>query len=239
MARIIAIDTALSACSVALGDHGAVTVLCEPKPREHIRLVLPMIDELLSNGGLSVHDLDAIAFSQGPGSFTGLRIGTGVVQGLAFGAVIPVIPVSTLRVMAQAVIDSQLLALNESVMPIIDARMGDVYWGLYRNVQRRATTVVDDAVSRPCDVGTDALGFATAEQISAGVAAGVGDGWQFRSEIPVHPMLIKEQVAAGAEQVLILAIDAFSRGDTIPVEQVEPLYLRDKVSWKKRERLRR
>lgn len=238
MTRIIAIDTALSSCSVALCNHGTVTILREPKPREHIRLVLPMIDELLTNCGLSVHDLDAVAFSQGPGSFTGLRIGTGVVQGLAFGAGIPVMPVSTLRVLAQAVIDSQPLLSDQFVMPVIDARMGDVYWGLYRNFQGRATSVLADAVSRPCDIGNGGLDFADTGEFGSGVAFGVGDGWQFRSEIPVHPGQIDEHLAADAEQVLVLAVDAFSRGEAVPVEQVEPVYLRDKVSWKKRERLR-
>lgn len=224
---------------MALCDHGAVTILREPRPREHIRLVLPMIDELLSNCGLSIRDLDAIGFSQGPGSFTGLRIGTGVVQGIAFGAGIPIMPVSTLRVLAQAAIDKQLLLLDELAMPIIDARMGDVYWGLYQNCQGLATTVLADVVSRPCDVGIDGPGSGGgSHQGAAVVAVGVGDGWQFRGDIPVPPVLINEHFAADAEQVLVLALDSFNRGDTIPVEQVEPLYLRDKVSWKKRERLR-
>lgn len=245
MAKIIAIDTALSSCSVALSHHGSVSSLREREPRQHIRLVLPMVDKLLKQSNLSILDIDAIGFNHGPGSFTGLRIGMGVVQGLAYGAGIPVIPVSTLQSMAQVAIDQTSLSVDRLIMPLIDARMNEVYWGIYKNIDGRAEAVCEDALNVPEDVGAailkqGMLKFSDLEQkLSVNIEIGVGDGWQFRDRISVQPVEIKEQLASDAEQVLALAVDAYERGLGVPVEQVEPLYLRNEVSWTKRQRLRK
>lgn len=230
MANILAIDTALSACSVALSNKGLVSALLEPTPRKHIQLVLPMIDELLSNSGLSISDVDAIAFNQGPGSFTGLRIGMGVVQGLAFGADLQVVPVSTLQTIAQGAISRALVDAAQLVMPMIDARMNEVYWGVYQNIDGLAQSLGDDRLNIPEDIVYD---------LPEVIAVGAGDGWQFRARVSVQPVMIDEQVSSDAEQVLTLAIDALERGQSIPIEQVEPRYLRNKTTWTKRQRLRK
>ena len=245
MSKILAIDTALSSCSVALSDHGSVSSLREHEPRQHIRLVLPMVDDLLQQSGLSILDIDAIGFNQGPGSFTGLRIGMGVVQGLAFGADIPVMPVSTLQSMAQAAIDQTPLSADRLVMPLIDARMNEVYWAIYKNTDGRARSVCADALNNPEDVGRIILEQDILKQgipgqtADSNIAIGVGDGWQFRDRIAVQPNEIKEQLTSDAVQVLALAVDAYEQGLAVSVEQVEPLYLRNEVSWTKRQRLRK
>ncbi|MBV1930900.1 MAG: tRNA (adenosine(37)-N6)-threonylcarbamoyltransferase complex dimerization subunit type 1 TsaB [Porticoccaceae bacterium] len=239
MVKIIAIDTASSSCSVALSNDGAISVLRESKPRQHIQLILPLVDELLKRSGLSILDIDAISFNQGPGSFTGLRIGMGVVQGLAFGANLQVLPVSTLQSIAQLAIERGLVGRGQAVMPMIDARMNEVYWGVYMNIDGLARELYPDALNIPDDVGASMLNQSTQNLSELVVTAiGVGDGWQFRKRISVRPLVIYEELSSDAEQVLTLAIDNYRRGGGVPVDQVEPLYLRNEISWTKRQRLR-
>lgn len=99
--RILAIDTATEACSVALWNNGTINAHFELCPREHTQRILPMVQEILAASGVSLNEIDALAFGRGPGSFTGVRIGIGIAQGLALGANLPMIGVSTLATMAQ------------------------------------------------------------------------------------------------------------------------------------------
>ncbi len=143
MPRILAIETATQACSAALLlDNGEVLSRLELAPRRHTALILPFIDALLSEAGIALNALDAVAFGVGPGSFMGLRLATSVAQGLAFGADLPVVPISSLRALAQVA----LLALPQEnkVLAGWDARMGEIYWGLYK---RESTTGLACAVS--------------------------------------------------------------------------------------------
>ncbi len=127
--KILAIDTATEACSAALliiGETGDTEISSRYQlaPREHSRLILKMIDELLTEADVPVSSVDAIAFGQGPGSFMGLRIAAGVVQGIAFAHDIPVVPVSTLKAIAQRAYEETGSA---HVLATIDARMDEVY----------------------------------------------------------------------------------------------------------------
>jgi tRNA threonylcarbamoyladenosine biosynthesis protein TsaB len=198
-----------------------------------------MVDELLKQNGLSILDIDAIGFNQGPGSFTGLRIGMGVVQGLAFGANLQVLPVSTLQSIAQLAIERGLVAKDQAAMPMIDARMNEVYWGVYKNIDGLARELYPDVLNIPEDVGVSIFNQST-ENLDEIIfsAIGVGDGWQFRERISLRPLVIHEALTSDAEQVLMLAIDIYQRGEGVSVDQVEPLYLRNKISWSKRQRLR-
>lgn len=99
--RILAIDTATEACSVALWNDGNITSHFELCPREHTQRILPLVQDILTAGNVTLTDIDALAFGRGPGSFTGVRIGIGIAQGLALGANLPMIGVSTLATMAQ------------------------------------------------------------------------------------------------------------------------------------------
>src|SRR5262245_59047921 len=117
--KILALDSSTEYCSVALALDG------EPDTREahagqrHSELLLPMVDELLRRHGLKVGDLDGTAFGEGPGTFTGLRIACGVTQGLAFGAALPVVGISTLLAMAEASGAGQAVCC-------LDARMNEI-----------------------------------------------------------------------------------------------------------------
>ena len=135
--KILALDTATEACSAALWLDGEVIERYAYAPREHNQLILPMLNGLLADAGVTLAGLDALAFGRGPGSFTGVRIATGVVQGIAYAASLPVAPVSTLAAMALEAIGE---TGDEFAMPCIDARMGVVYWSVYRRAGDGAST---------------------------------------------------------------------------------------------------
>ena len=126
--KLLAIDTAESACSAALMVDGEVRSRMEQAARGHSERILPMMQSLLSEAGCSLNDLDTLAFGRGPGSFTGLRIAAGVIQGSALGAGLPVVPVSTLRALAQGAFR---MHGARQVLSALDARMAEVYWGAY------------------------------------------------------------------------------------------------------------
>lgn len=139
MTRILAVETATQACSAALLWDGECREVLRLEPNRHAEVLIPMARELLSRAGRGFADMDALAFGSGPGSFTGLRIGIAVIQGLALGTGRPVVPVSSLLALAARVDAPRVLAA-------IDARMSQVYWNVYR---RDAATGVMQALQEP------------------------------------------------------------------------------------------
>src|SRR3990170_6623060 len=124
--RLLAIDTATERCSVALRVEGQIIERSIELPRGHADLVLPMVEEVLREGGLQLRDVDGIAYGRGPGAFTGVRIAVGVVQGLAFGANLPTVGVSNLAAVAQ-----QVARDGDRILVCMDARMDQVYWSVF------------------------------------------------------------------------------------------------------------
>src|SRR5947207_12896412 len=127
--NLLAIDTSASACSLALQSGETVRVQHALLPLQQAARILPLLDELLRSAGLSPMDLDAIAFGQGPGSFTGLRIAASVAKALAFAAEAPVIPVSSLAVLAAGAAKS--LSAGTRLIVAVDARMEEIYWAAF------------------------------------------------------------------------------------------------------------
>ncbi len=239
MASILSIDTSGTCCSVALGIDNMRLVRRTDTPREHVRLVLPMVDEILAEAGIKLSALDAIAFTHGPGSFTGLRIGFGVVQGLAFGADLPVIALSSLQVMTQRAIEQESLPSNSIIIPAIDARMSELYWGAYKQVKGFASPLAPDGLCPQQEIDLPLFDAPTSD---APLIA-VGDGWQYQPELRggdevFKPSAIYQNIGPDAEDVLTLAFAALQQGQESAIEDIEPVYLRNTVSWKKRQRLR-
>ncbi|RYJ17986.1 tRNA (adenosine(37)-N6)-threonylcarbamoyltransferase complex dimerization subunit type 1 TsaB [Rahnella variigena] len=226
--RILAIDTATEACSVALYNQGETLAHFELCAREHTQRILPMVQQILAEAGLSLTQLDALAFGRGPGSFTGVRIGIGMAQGLSLGAQLPLLPVSTLQTMAQG---AYRLTGADNVLAAIDARMGEVYWGEFsRNAQGVWSGEETEKVIKPEQL------LARAAELS-GRFATVGTGWE------TYPHLLGESPAAElfdgkillphAEDMLPLALQLWENGIRVNPEDAEPTYLRNEVTWKK------
>ncbi|MDB6442869.1 MULTISPECIES: tRNA (adenosine(37)-N6)-threonylcarbamoyltransferase complex dimerization subunit type 1 TsaB [Pseudomonas] len=225
MSTLLALDTATEACSVALLHDGKVTSHYEVIPRLHAQKLLPMIQQLLSDAGTTLQAVDAIAFGRGPGAFTGVRIAIGVVQGLAFALERPVLPVSNLAVLAQRALREQGA---RQVAAAIDARMDEVYWGCYREIDGEMRLVGQEAVMPPeaaaLPPGTDGQWF------------GAGTGWGYGARIAVNLSGQDPTMLPHAEDLLALARFAWERGEAIPADDAQPVYLRDKVATPKSER---
>ncbi|MEV3833079.1 tRNA (adenosine(37)-N6)-threonylcarbamoyltransferase complex dimerization subunit type 1 TsaB [Aeromonas allosaccharophila] len=224
--KILAVDTATEACSAAVLVGDKLFSRWEEAPRDHTRKILPMVQAVLDDAGISLSDLDAIAFGRGPGSFTGVRIGIGVAQGLAFGAGVPLIGISTLAAMAQG---AYRLDGAEQVLTAIDARMNEVYFGRYELLDGRMQLVGDEVVSDPAAL-VDVRGK------QAGRVTCVGTGFETYGEILsglADELAVSQVRFPAAEDMLPLARAAWLAGEAVPVEQATPVYLRDKVTWKK------
>ena len=225
--RILAIDTATEACSVALLNDQKVTAQFELCAREHTQRILPMVQAILQQGNTALTELDALAFGQGPGSFTGVRIGIGIAQGLALGAELPMIGVSTLKTMAEGAWRRQGAT---RVLAAIDARMGEVYWAEYqRDEQGIWQGDGSEAVLNP---------EAAQERMSrlTGCWALVGTGWKAWPQLAESAHLDLQMTGVElpqAEDMLPLAALALKQGRTVAVELAEPTYLRNEVAWKK------
>ncbi|MDD5460208.1 MAG: tRNA (adenosine(37)-N6)-threonylcarbamoyltransferase complex dimerization subunit type 1 TsaB [Methylococcales bacterium] len=231
--KLLAVETATEACSAALYIDGVVTERFELTSKEHTRLILPMIDSLMADAGLKPQQLDALAFGCGPGSFTGVRIATGVIQGIAFGADLPVVPVSTLAAIAQDFFDknSKSQAECDVAFTAMDARMGEIYWGVYRrDEQCFAELIGKESVTPAADVDfPDRIG------------AGVGSGWGvYRQELMTRlagrVSYCEADKLPRAGAIARLGVRGFEQGMAVAVEQAMPVYLRDKVAKKESER---
>lgn len=232
MARILSLDTSTEACSVALKLNDEVIEDFRLLPRKHTQLLLPMVQEILSNAGISLNELDAIAFANGPGSFTGLRIATGVVQGLAFGADLPVVPVTTLESMALTQHREQF---SRYVISAIDARMGEVYWAAYHWDGSAFECLAQPAVCAPDQVDLQHL---PQEQRDADWV-GVGTGWQLFDQFsPVLQSQLQQTFSERlprAGDIARLADLYWQQGFSVSAEEALPVYLRDNVAFKKGE----
>ena len=225
--KLLAIDTTEAACSAALLLDGQVSEAFDVVPRRHSELILPMIDGLLHEAGLNPGDLDALAFARGPGSFTGVRIATAVIQGIATAANLQVVPVSSLLALAQGAMRDQGVT---KVCAGFDARMGEIYWAA-------------------CEADSSGLAlFGTGEQVCAPENVplpegdgwyGVGSAWQgypdaLSARLQDRVSNVDSQAMVHAQDVARLAASAFENGEAVGAEHALPVYLRDQVAKKMR-----
>lgn len=256
MTNILAIDTATPACSVALTNGDEVLARHKLASREHTQLLLPMVDDVLAEGGMALSQIDVIAFTAGPGSFTGIRIGFGVVQGLAFGADIPVLPVSSLETLAHTAIRKlgiqQEVQIEEArlelqkknpekefcdltIVPMLDARMDEIYWAQF---QLPTESEVPSDLQRSCVDSLSSPEETCNEVNRSSAVIVVGDGWNYSDRIGLEPTIVDATLLPEAQDILTIATPLIQAGKAVPVEQASPIYLRDKITWKKRQRLR-
>lgn len=220
--NLLALDTSTELCSVALWRAGEIVERAEWVGNRHSEVLLPMARGLMAECGMQLSDLDGLACGIGPGSFTGLRIGCGVAQGLAFAADIPVLGVVTLEAMA---LDLARRSGVANVLACIDARMNEVYAAAYRVEVGPPLEIVPPCVLPPARLclppGGGWVGGGTGfsaygeilRQGLGGLLAGV--------EADVHPR---------AGVLLDLARPRFEAGEGGPAETLEPFYVRDKVA---------
>lgn len=225
MSILLAIETATDACSCAINRDGVITEKFTLAPQRHADLLLPMIQQLLNETDLSLSDIDAVAFGAGPGGFMGVRIATGVAQGLGFALNRPLIPVSTLQSLAQVAYQATQCA---DVLAGWDARMSAIYWGIYQlDANHFMQPLQPDQLSFPAEVKLPAS--------YTGLAA--GNAWEvYQNELPWAFTSQISQVRADlhphAGAIALLAADKYTRGEVISPEAAEPVYLRDNVAKK-------
>lgn len=224
MSVILAIETSTELASAAILFGERLLSRQSAGAQTHSQTVLPMVQSLLAEAGITIRQCDAIAFGAGPGSFTGVRTACGIAQGLAFGACLPVVPIVTLEAMAQACREA---SGADSVLAVLDARMEEVYWAQYR---------YDGAWQAVCE---PALSAAAALEPKGVVAAACGNGLAVRApafDAHLFAQGVFPAIVPHAEQVARLARIPFENGKALAPQQAQPLYLRNKVALTAAER---
>jgi tRNA threonylcarbamoyladenosine biosynthesis protein TsaB len=220
--RLLALETATEACSVALWVDGEVRERYEIAPRRHTELVLPWCDALLAEAGVAKSSLDAIAVGRGPGAFTGVRLAVALAQGMALALDRPVVPVSTLAALAMRAPEVD----GANVLAIIDARMGECYLGMFERLP-------DGLVAPLGEEMLLSLAHRGNFAITAGDLVGVGSGfktdWRALAESDLLVACDPDGLPHAAD-VARLGAAAFLRGEAIAADRLEPAYLRDKVA---------
>ncbi|MHB1947740.1 MAG: tRNA (adenosine(37)-N6)-threonylcarbamoyltransferase complex dimerization subunit type 1 TsaB [Gammaproteobacteria bacterium] len=219
--KLLAIDTSSSACSVAIMIDDKVKALHEIAPMQQAQKILPMIDSLLRDTNTSLNQLDALAFGCGPGSFTGVRIATSVMQGLGYAMNLPLIPVSSLAALAQATYEDLGW---KNLLVGVDARIQEVYWGAYQANSRGWVELVGkeqvcppEAVIVPKEMDWN----------------GVGNAWEvYNNQLPYKPSTIDTSRLPMATGILSLAKIHFKNQQWVKPADAVPVYLRDDVAKK-------
>jgi tRNA threonylcarbamoyladenosine biosynthesis protein TsaB len=188
----------------------------------HSREILPSIESLVREAGIRIEDLDAIVFGQGPGSFTGLRIAVGVVQGLGYGLGLPVVPVSSMACIAQSVIQT----VNPSFVFVgLTARLEEIYYGAYKFEEGIAEGAIREGV----------VDVSELPQLPVGDWLGCGNamselGTKIQAVTGVSFKSISSETVPTIHNLLSIGSFKFSRGEAVSAMQATPVYLREQVA---------
>lgn len=232
--KLLALETATEACSIAVYVDGEVRERFEIAPRRHAELALPWAEQLLAEAGIARTQLDAIALSRGPGAFTGVRLAIALAQGIALALDRPLVPVSTLAVLAAQVPPPRVTAgecgcdvgASHPILAAIDARMGEIYTGTFMHRGDRLEATSAEAMIAPADV---ALVGDDADWIGMGTGFAAGEG-ALAARLQPRFARIDAQALPHAADLARLAAVAFGRGEVVAPELVEPAYLRNNVA---------
>jgi tRNA threonylcarbamoyladenosine biosynthesis protein TsaB len=229
--HLLAFETATRRVSVALWRDGEVLERFADMPNNGSEVLLPWAQALLAEAGITLSQIDAIAFGAGPGGFTGLRLACGVTQGLAFGLDRPVVPVSTLAALA-------LGAGDGVVWTLLDARMNEVYGALYRVAGESVTEL-----SAPICAPPQQLAVPSAPTFALNEFIGAGDGFAAYADalqnVASGLATIRPELMPSAAAVARLAAPLALRGEVVSAAEAQPIYVRDKVAFTTAERLAR
>lgn len=225
MTRMLAIETSSETCSVALAVNGDVQEKFEHAPRKHAELILPAVSSLLADAGIEASSLDAIAFGRGPGSFTSLRIGIGVVQGLGWGADVPVVPVSSLAAVAQSAFDSGTWSESpQRIVVAMDARMQEVFHATYvMGNDGIVSQEAEEQVSKPSAL------LATGSWLAAGNGF---ERFDELRELAQGAVCCLPDTWPRASVVLKLAQAWLKDNQALPAALAQPVYIRNNVAQK-------
>ena len=223
--NLLAIDTATEVCMIGVQAGERCLGRSERAGRAQTERILPMIDALCGEAGIALRELDALVMGRGPGAFTGLRVTAGVVQGLAFALDIPVVPVSSLLILACT---AARVHERERVIAAFDARMDEVYWCA---AKRQGDSMVIEGSER----------LTAPEQVGAGLTGdwlGVGPAWaaygpRMAAASSCRITQGDRDLMAAGEDALRLGAQALAAGQTVHAEQAVPVYLRNEVAWRK------
>ena len=205
--KILSVEASSNTCSVALLVDGVITEKLDVKKRT--QLMLPMVDALLKEEHLRLNDLTAFAFGRGPGSFTGLRIAAGTIQGFAFSTNLPAVPISSLQSLAQGAFEDLKV---EKLLVGLDAKMGEIYWGAYQ--------LGDNGLMQ--EVEKDSLGKKNQIPDEYKTWQKAGDAWD--DAYKCFPR---------AYHVSKLAVKYFKQNKVIKdPSEILPIYLRGEDAWK-------
>lgn len=224
--RILALETSGGRCGAALLVGSALREREVVAPRGHAELLLPMVEQLLAEAGLALGDCDAIAFGRGPGSFTGVRIATSVAQGLAYGAALPLVPVSGLAALARG---AWRRSGATRVYAALDARMDEVYLAAYElGASGEPCALVEEQLVPP----------ALAPQVQGPGWAGIGTGFgahgaALATRLGGALAHSEPDAEPSAADIAALGALALARGETVTPRDAAPVYLRDKVAFQR------
>lgn len=223
--NLLALDTSTESCSAAISINGVLYQQQQMTQRGHSTLILGMLDQLFKQADASIADIDALAFGRGPGSFTGVRIGVGVAQGIAFARELPVIPVSTLAAVAQAAYEH---TQQQNIAVAMDARMDEIYAASFQ-VQDGIVVLLGEEKVCPAEQFLPA---------NTEMWLGAGTGWQVYADTlqgNFSAQLVGQQpdIYPQAAIILKLAEQLYARGEYVSADKALPVYLRNDVAKKK------
>lgn len=262
MIKLLAFDAATDVCSVALDNGTQRWLRHSDTPRSHAQMLLPYIDELISESQISLNSINAIALTHGPGSFTGIRIALSIAQGLSYASNVPLIPVASLDALAYTFLHADngtVLREGDRLVAAFDARMNEVYWAAYFYINGQLLQIHTPSICGVDDfpkVWRAVLSeHAHAEDLNSEQASvyALGHGWAIPTlaeQAHIDGLSLDADVFPSALGVLEFVYAQMNRLSSVESDEerivslscsasdLEPLYLRNEVTWKKRERIR-